>query len=863
MQRVRWFRVWLTVTVVMGGSGAWLGCLCAQEAGGGTVLSPRNLEAPFCYLAGAQRSWPVTEAPILDGTEIVLAAKRGETVLAEGGRLAFEGLTVWLSRQGELSVSAAAGAQPVVCELSITLRPGDGKDETQTLALQPAPPARPISYYADFGDDILRIFMDPKTWTPVPITKNAFDQYFRRLQAQGIPRLVIWLKPLPSVAISAEYAVEDWQLYEAQARAIVESEELQHALTSRPGFKAWGWIRELVSIRLVREFGAMLTQSAADHDIALSISFRPFEPALMKYYQVPVFDHDGSFLWSFLPMALPSVGLHPERFCFAHYRKILADMGHAEHGELASIEIPRVAGVDAFLRAHASGTANLRITAASFPPLQEDSFVLQRDGGGRFQLRRYGDIRFRAEARWTVLENFSIESDRNGRVSIVGLTIPEHCRYLILTNPARSTAALDLDIHRPLILRSKSGIQLGRANVYWVLNGDPAQAKRTRVAGIPSNGGQHTIFQAVQSSMDLLGGKPGRRPLVADALVIDRGSSWSPEMFDFNQPATRELVVRNLRSLLELPAFDEIFINTRSHTQLAASTADGDLGLQSIAVYRARKVGYYHLGIDRAYAPRGVADDPRLRALASDHRKVTEITTWQPGAWQGECQSADSPYAWRYTRNKAVASGMRLLLRDLEQAFPKVRIRVVIPERQSVSEAVREGLAEMKRPDGTLYGARYRRHIWGSLNLIPAIGEGMAMVDLNGLRAEPVFLGIRHLPDQRPLALFMAECIRDMAGNHGSSFRGPRSIMYEAQQTLRVKDKEAGRKRREEIICYLLSLREDVREVILYEAADWTYYLPPGDPGVGPHGYLDRADAILAAMKREPKVPAGEEHPGE
>ena len=843
MQRMRWLRVWLTVAVVMGGSGAWLGCLCAQEAGGRTVLSARNLEAPFCYLPGAQRSWPVTEVPIPERTEIVLAAKRGETVLAEGGRLSFEGLTVWLNRQGKLSVSAVAGTQPVVCELSITLRPRDGRDESQTLALQPAPPARPISYYADFGDDLLRIFMDLKTWIFAPVTKSGFDQYFRRLQAQGIPRLVIWLKPLPCVVTPADHAAEDWELYEAQARAIVESEALQHALASRRGFKSWGLIREFLGIRLMREFGAMLTQSAADHDIALSISFRPFEPALMKYYQVPAFDHDGSFLWSFLPMALPGVGLHPERFCFAHYREILADMGHAEHGELGSIEISHVAGVDAFLRARASGAANLRITAACFPPLQEDSFVLQRDDGGRFQLCRYGDIRSRTEAHCITLEGFKIEHDGNGRVSIVGLTIPKHCRYLILTNPARSTAALDLDIHRPVILRSKSGVQLGRANVYWVLNGDPEQARRTRVAGIPSNGGQYTVFQAVQSSMDLLGGKPGRRPLIADALVIDRGSPWSPEMFDFSQPATRELVIRNLRSLLELPAFDELFINTRSHTQLAASTADGDLGLQSIAVYRARKIGYYHLGIDRAYAPRSVAGDPRLRALASDIGGVTDITTWQPGAWQGECQSPDSPYAWRYARNKAVAKGMRMLLTDLERAFPDVRIRVVIPERQRVGDAVREGLAEMKRTDGALYGATYRRHIWGSLNLIPAIGEGMAMVDLSGLRTEPVFLGIRHMPDQRPLALFMAECIRDMAGNHGSSFRGPRSIMYEAQQTLRVKDKETGRKRREEIICYLLSLQQDVREVILYEAADWTYYLPSGAPGVGPHGYLDHADA--------------------
>jgi hypothetical protein len=40
----------------------------------------------------------------------------------------------------------------------------------------------------------------------------------------------------------------------------------------------------------------------------------------------------------------------------------------------------------------------------------------------------------------------------------------------------------------------------------------------------------------------------------------------------------------------------------------------------------------------------------------------------------------------------------------------------------------------------------------------------------------------------------------------------------------------------------LLSRAEEIGEVILYEAADWTYYLPLSDPDVCGHRFLDRCD---------------------
>ncbi|MFV1966303.1 MAG: hypothetical protein ACC628_12840 [Pirellulaceae bacterium] len=62
----------------------------------------------------------------------------------------------------------------------------------------------------------------------------------------------------------------------------------------------------------------------------------------------------------------------------------------------------------------------------------------------------------------------------------------------------------------------------------------------------------------------------------------------------------------------------------------------------------------------------------------------------------------------------------------------------------------------------------------------------------------------------------------------------------QGQFTLRAGDQQAARRDREQIICHLLGLNDDIGEVILYEAADWTYFLPLSDPDLRGHGFLDR-----------------------
>src|SRR6202040_2045540 len=109
----------------------------------------------------------------------------------------------------------------------------------------------------------------------------------------------------------------------------------------------------------------------------------------------------------------------------------------------------------------------------------------------------------------------------------------------------------------------------------------------------------------------------------------------SPEMADYNRPLSRARAVAELKPVLAHAAFDEVFINTRSHTSLGACMADGQLGLRPLAAYRRAHDNYYtHLGIDLAYAPLAAASDVQLKKLAENPSDVEQITTWQPNEWK-------------------------------------------------------------------------------------------------------------------------------------------------------------------------------------------------------------------------------------
>ncbi len=800
------------------------------------VLSPRNVEAPFCYVAGTSRTWPIFSGELDPQDQLTLTARRDDRVLAEGQELRFSGLHVTVSRTGMLSVQSPADAT-IEFALELEVHREGKLIDRQALSVRRAPPNHPISYISDLVDDLIRIFWDNKARRFLPVKKDGFDQYFRRLQAQGITRLVVWQSPFPLITDPANFNNEDWRRFELQARAILDSEDLTAGMRTSARLKNYQWLRLLMMLRLRRDFSHIFTQSAADHGVNLTASFRPFEAALTKYYEVPAFDSDGTYLWGFLPLASPAVNYHPDQLGFAHYREILRRMGKGDQAELSSIEIGGIRDASKIAKRFAEGNVDLMLLASHFPPLDDTSFVLVRRPDGTFKLQRYEAIRGRAESRRQRVEGLRVRVDESEQLVIEGTTLPRAHRYLIITSASEFGESVEMPVELDVTLRARAGNKLGRANVFCSLAAATDEARLTCVAGIPTDGTYRTEFQAIENGIDFFRRKGERTwQFGDDDLVIDMGADWSVEMVDFNRAAAREYVVRQLRTVLAHDAYDEIFVNTRSHTQLAGSTADGVDGVRPMTHYRLHGKNYYHYGIDRAYAPISLAEAPIFRSLAKDTRSVERITMWQRGEWQGSCQSPDSDYVWRYRRNCAVAQGVRALLEDLERKFPGVRVRAVVPQRESVIEAVQAELATMRKPDGSVYGSEYYRHIWGSLNYIPAIGEGMAMVDLSDLSIEPAFLGIRYLPDQGPLDVFINQYIDDLADNRGSRFRGPRSFIYEAQYTLRAADRKAARKRREEIIRYLLSRKDDIGEILLYEAADWTYYLPLSDPDI--HGHL-------------------------
>jgi hypothetical protein len=99
----------------------------------------------------------------------------------------------------------------------------------------------------------------------------------------------------------------------------------------------------------------------------------------------------------------------------------------------------------------------------------------------------------------------------------------------------------------------------------------------------------------------------------------------------------------------------------------------------------------------------------------------------------------------------------------------------------------------------------------------------MTLLDLSGTNTAPVLLGVGAFVSPAVLDNYLNAALKDLNGNRGSSFRGNRRIMYEGQYTL--KD-ENGRNAREESMCKLLARSEEIRNVVLYEAADWAYRLP-------------------------------------
>lgn len=839
----------------------WLAVICLSIAAvahaGPAELDSHNTKAPFCFQAEGRRSWRILTGPLADGQRVELELRRGEERLASGPQIDAHGVTITVSPVGRLQVEAKPEATASRYQLRVTVLTNDQPSSEQVLSLRAAPPPRPIGYLADLVDDLIHTYYDAPSRSFRPISRGAFDQYFRRLQAHGTHRLIVWHSPFPYFTRPDDHDADDWRRYSQQASAIIESRELDAAFAAHNGLPNWQWLEFVMALRLDPEAGPMFVQSAAEHGISLSASFEPFESALTKYYEVPTFDAEGNYLWGFLPLAMPAVNYQPEEHCFAHYRQALKEMGLQDRGHVGSIELPGVDEIDNLIRRYGS-TGGFVLHAAPFPPIASDSYVLVRHTSGEFRLTRYAEVRERAESRRRTIGSFQLEKVGNGPARLSGVSVPLETRFLWLTHPHAEELQLTLDREFPVALRSRAGNRLQRETIYWVFDEAAQGGKESRIAGITADGEFQAVFQANQNSISRLLKHEGRVPLGGNTVIIDLGPLWSVEMMDFQQDATRSMAVRQLRTMLNLQAagdpfageieprnvYDEIFVNTRSHVDLAATFADGVDGQLPIAhYYRTGRRYLHHLGLDKAYAPRSAAANPRLRSAAQsdDLQDVERLTVWQDGEWREPCQSPSSPFVWRLARNQAVAEGMKLLLRDLEREFPDTRIRAVIPPREAAVRSLQDALDQLPVPSGGVYGRDYYQQLWCSNNHIPTIGEGMAMVDLSGTCIEPVFLGSGgYLPEFAPFRLFVDQQIDDLADNRGSQFRGPRSYFFEAQFTLRAANAEEARKHREQMICELLSRKADIRDVLLYEATDWLHTLPLDDPDYCSHAFTER-----------------------
>jgi hypothetical protein len=798
-------------------------------------LTRRNLEAPFCYAPGAERSWPVLSGELHRGAKVSLAALQGGKVVAEsrGRSLRWGDLRTGFGRDGKLRVRSNNPAEKAWFDLRISVQSGGVTVQSQTVQLRAASPNRPIAYYADFGDDLINIFGlgfggarpplhhqlreggapvgTPATRTAgaLPVfDKEGFDQYFRRLQCQGVAREILWLSPFSLVTDASAYEPSDWSEFVERANAIVRSPEIAAIQMKAEKFSSWGWVRDLMVFRLDRRMHQALSDSAIAHGISLSLSYRPLEQAVSKYYEIPVFDSQGTFLDMYQPLASPAVNAHPDRVGFAHYREVLRQMGRGEEAEPTEIELECAGDPGEFLAAvHAKGH-NLRLLAARYAPIQPDSFVLVRQPGGAYDLVPWRAIQAKAERRRQPITGFTVERGSGNTVRLTGTRIPPDASFLLIDSPGEGSP-LNLDNRHPARLRNRAGLPLGRNVTYFSYPDQLTdELKKTQTGGITADGEFNPVFFAAEAAANQAYKAAAGQDLRRAVLVIDRGERYATEMVDFTLPQARAGAIREILAVFKYPAFRSLYINSRSHTQLAGDSRDGDDGVQPLAHYNPPRRGS-HLGLDLAYAPRYAGRDEALAAAP-----LSAIANHSHGEWLGQCQTAAScGHPWRLARNRFVAEGIRNLVLELARALPnQPPLQVVLPESETVSR-------EMSR----FPAAGMVPHTAGRYNYIQNIGEGMAMLDLAGSDAAPVLLGAGAFVSPAVLDRFLDTALKDLSGNRASQYQGPKSIMYEGQYAL---TDEKGRAAREAAMCTMLSRPAELAEVVLYEAADWTYRLP-------------------------------------
>ncbi len=479
------------------------------------------------------------------------------------------------------------------------------------------------------------------------------------------------------------------------------------------------------------------------------------------------------------------------------------------------------------------------IKISQFPPFDPNAYVLVKLSNEKYKLVRYHHIQEKTLSKKITIPCTKFEPEKNNNIRLLNLNIPVEYRFIQISSHSSSEDSISLSTDAPVRIIAKAGNPLGKFNNYWVIADQKKDTYGTRVGPLFQTGTLRSQFDTTRKSENYFLTQPETISLNENILVIDRGDAYTDEMINLQNAETRKIAIKQIRDILSYPAFDEILINTRSQTQLAGSWGDRKLGVRPTLEYRRKKVkGYRQLGLDYGYGPASIGRNQDLvQAIKNNPKAIRELTHHVSMEWESTCQSPTRPYHWRYMRNKAIAKGLRLFFEDLRKEFPETRIRAVLPPSATVEKNVKEAISKMKKEKGQNYDPDYFRYLCSYLNYIPAIGEGMTMVDLNGLNIEPMILGYRGLPDKEPRQIYLKEFLKDLRIKH--DYKGPYSFYYEAQESLRTPAKYKPQEKREEIIKELLADPDDIKEVILYEAANWIQYLPFQDKIHGQHGYLD------------------------
>ena len=122
-----------------------IGAARGEPGLGQSILVEWNLEAPFPYVHGATRSWPIFRRQLPEGTGIILTARHDDVLLGEGEVLHFSGFRISINQQDHLQVTSGQASPMMSFKLEVTLSRPNGASESQKLEVRPAPPNRPIS----------------------------------------------------------------------------------------------------------------------------------------------------------------------------------------------------------------------------------------------------------------------------------------------------------------------------------------------------------------------------------------------------------------------------------------------------------------------------------------------------------------------------------------------------------------------------------------------------------------------------------------------------------------------------------------------------------------------------------------------